>query len=76
MNQNVTDKFIEKLKTIHGDIYDYSLVDYTNAHAKIKIICKVHGVFEQAAHSHLRGYGCPKCKFDTKILSDILFHKR
>lgn len=25
------------------------------------LICKIHGIFNQTADSHLRGSGCPKC---------------
>lgn len=35
-----TEKFIEKAKEVHGNKYDYSKVDYKNAHSKIIIICK------------------------------------
>ena len=55
-------EYIEKAKEIHDDKYDYSLVDYKNIRGKIKIICPIHGVFEQLANNHLRGIGCPKCK--------------
>jgi very-short-patch-repair endonuclease/endogenous inhibitor of DNA gyrase (YacG/DUF329 family) len=57
-----TDFFIKKAKEIHGNKYDYSLVDYKNNHEKIKIICPIHGVFEQSPNSHLGGNGCIKCK--------------
>lgn len=56
-----TKQFIEKAKEKHGLVYDYSLVDYVNAHKKIKIICKIHGEFQQNPDSHLRGAGCSKC---------------
>lgn len=52
---------IEKARKIHGEKYDYSLVDYKNNYTKIKIICPIHGVFEQTSNSHLSGHGCPKC---------------
>ena len=56
-----TEEFIEKARETHGDIYDYSLVDYINAKTKIKIICKKHGIFEQIPDNHIRKhYGCPK----------------
>ena len=58
MNKN--DIFIEKAKKIHGNIYDYSLVNYINNHTKIKIICE-HGIFEQTPKKHLFGQGCKKC---------------
>ena len=33
------DTFIEKAKYIHNDRYDYSKVEYVNAHTKVCIIC-------------------------------------
>ena len=56
-----TDEFINKAKEKHGDKYDYSLVNYTNSHNKIKIICPIHGEFEQSPKSHLKGHECNKC---------------
>ncbi len=53
--------FIEACKQIHGDKYDYSKVIYTNKDAKVTIICKIHGEFDQCANSHKRGSGCKKC---------------
>jgi hypothetical protein len=47
---------------MHGNKYDYSLVNYTNAHTKINIGCRIHGVFEQLPLNHLKGNGCPSCK--------------
>jgi len=46
---------------IHGDKYDYSKVEYKNAHTKVCIVCKEHGEFYQTPNSHLNGNGCPKC---------------
>lgn len=37
--------FIGKVKEIHGNRYDYSLVEYTNSNTKVKIICEEHGEF-------------------------------
>jgi len=59
--QSNTADFIKKSKLIHGEKYDYSLVNYKSSKEKVKIICKEHGVFEQIASSHLEGCGCPKC---------------
>lgn len=56
-----TEQFIEKAKHLHGDKYDYSLVNYITGKGKVKIICKNHGVFEQKAESHLQRIGCAKC---------------
>jgi len=69
--------FIEKSNTIHGNKYDYSLVDYKNTKTKIKIICSEHGVFEQTPNSHLNGSGCPNCKNSKgeKKIKEILISK-
>ena len=56
---------IKKFKNIHGDKYDYSLVDYKNIHTKIRIICKKHGIFEQTPHNHSK-QGCPSCYGNKK----------
>ena len=56
-----TDIFIKRAKEIHGDKYDYSLVDYVNAKTRIKIICPVHGKFLQIPYNHLSGKGCKEC---------------
>lgn len=56
-----TESFIKKAKIVHGEKYDYSLVEYKNNHTKVKIICPEHGVFEQTPANHLYGYGCMKC---------------
>jgi len=57
-----TKKFIKKAKLIHSNKYNYSLSKYTIGREKIKIICPIHGVFEQIARNHIYGdTGCPVC---------------
>lgn len=57
-----TEEFIEKAKTIHGDKYDYSLVEYKTNQDKVKIICKNCGrIFEQKPNNHLQDKGCLNC---------------
>ena len=58
---STTDSFIKKAKTVHGNKYDYSKVDYKKIKDKITIICKKHGPFIQIAGNHLAGSGCPSC---------------
>lgn len=57
-----TEEYIDKLRQVHGNKYDYSKVNYVNAKTKINIICSRHGVFSQLPYQHLKGQGCPKCK--------------
>lgn len=61
-----TERFIAKAKEVHGDIYDYSQVVYTNNAAKVTIVCPTHGAFQQSASGHMRGNGCPKCAAAAK----------
>lgn len=56
-----TQEFIRRSREVHGDRYDYSQVEYVNNHTKVRIICPVHGVFEQVPMSHLKGINCPEC---------------
>jgi len=56
-----TEQFIIDAKKVHGDKYNYSLVQYKNAKIKVKIICPIHGIFKQNSINHLQGCGCPKC---------------
>lgn len=62
LQRSNTEDFIKKSINVHGNSYDYSETIYgKNAHNKVKIICKKHGVFEQIPNSHLSGRGCIKC---------------
>lgn len=58
-----TQGFIDRARKVHGKRYDYSLVEYKRHNEKVKIICPIHGVFEQTPDAHTRGEGCPHCKF-------------
>jgi len=60
-SKKTTEEFIEDAIDVHGNTYDYSLVDYNNAQAKVIINCRKHGKFEQKPYSHLNGHGCPNC---------------
>ena len=56
-----TEDFIEKAKSIHGDTFDYSKVEYVNNRTQVEIICPIHGSFFQTPYSHLKGCGCFPC---------------
>ena len=66
-NTLTTEEFIRRSKEIHGDRYDYSLVDYKGIHKNVKIICPIHGVFEQLPNNHLKKLGCSKCSNIRKL---------
>ena len=52
--------FVKKANLFHHSKYDYSLVDYKNNNNYVKIICPIHGIFEQTPSNHYK-YGCIKC---------------
>ena len=68
--------FLEKAKSIHGDKYDYSLVNYLNNYTPVKIICPIHGVFEQKPTYHIdKGNGCRECSTRNKLTNEIFIEK-
>jgi len=52
---------LEKFRTVHGNRYDYSRVDWKNARTPIQIGCPDHGSFSQLPMNHMKGSGCPRC---------------
>ena len=61
--------FIERARCIHGNKYDYSLVEIKgNNKTKVKIKCKTCGsIFEQKINNHLNGQGCQNCAHDNRM---------
>jgi len=62
-NQKHTkEDFIKKAKLIHGDLFDYSKVEYKNNKTKVEIICKKHGSWMQTPVNHINNKRkCPLC---------------
>ncbi len=65
-NKSKTLIFTEKAIKVHGLAYHYYLVDYINSTTKVKIICPLHGLFEQIPANHLQGSGCRYCSLKNK----------
>lgn len=63
-----TEEWISKARIVHGNRYDYSKVNYVKSSQKVKIMCCKHGEFEQTPNNHLKGQGCPKCKYELHSL--------
>lgn len=62
ISRSNTDEFKVKAKNIHGDSYDYALVDYQDSSTDVLIRCIKHDhIFPQSPSSHLSGNGCPIC---------------
>jgi len=69
------EEFISEAQIVHGEKYDYSLVDYKNSHDLVLIICKKHGEFVQSPSAHLsQRQGCPNCNESKgeRIVNSIL----
>lgn len=56
------EEFVKRAKKVHGDKYDYILVDYKGARIKVLIKCKsCNAIFKLDPNGHLSGQGCPQC---------------
>lgn len=64
--------FIRRANAIHQDEYDYRLVEYTNTHTKVDIVCAIHGIFSQTPSSHVNNKsGCPQCSNTKRKQTNI-----
>ena len=66
---------LEAFREIHGDKYDYQLVEYKNTTKPIKIICPTHGIFTQKPIAHKRGGGCPKCSNNIQFTTEQIIQQ-
>ena len=56
-----TEEFIERVKVVHSDRYNYDKVEYINMYTKVCIVCTEHGEFWQSPSNHLSNNNCPEC---------------
>lgn len=61
-----TKEFIKRSIQKHGNRFSYKNSVYVNQKTKIEIICKIHGSFWQAPHSHMSGATCLKCSDEER----------
>ena len=62
-----TESFIKRAKEYIGSHYDYSRVEYKNAHTPVIIGCPIHGWFTKYPKEILQQRrGCPKCSLEKK----------
>lgn len=66
------EQFVAEAIMEHGDKYDYSLSEYVSAKKKVKIICPIHGIFEQTPSNHLSGQGCPQCSKERRANTRLI----
>lgn len=60
-NEKDNEKFINELKLIYGDFFDFNNIKYINNYTKVTIICPIHGEFNIRPIELLSGQGCSKC---------------
>ena len=58
--------FVERANTIHNNSYEYPF-EYEKRNKKLKMKCKIHGIFQQTPGNHLNGKGCSDCNYANKI---------
>ena len=62
--------FLEQMKNLYKDMYDFSNSVYKSTHEKMEVRCKKHGIFSKSPHDLLIGRGCPVCchgqRLDTR----------
>lgn len=56
------ENFLEMVRSCHGDRYEYDFSSYSSFNNNVRIYCKKHGWFKQLFDSHVKGYGCQKCR--------------
>lgn len=67
---------VEEFRSVHGEKYDYSLIDYVDSATPLEIICREHGQFKQTYWNHIMGRGCPSCGRDKSSKSRLLSTKQ
>ena len=65
--KKTTEEFIEEIKKIHGNKYDYSKINYVNNKTKVCIVCPKHGEFWQRPDKIINRHdGCEKCSYEYR----------
>lgn len=65
-------EFVDRANKLHQDKYTYKHEGYENTSSRLTITCPIHGDFEQTAHCHLAGQGCPKCRGHNKTTEEFV----
>lgn len=61
-NRASKEEFIEKAKKVHGNKYNYDLIEYIDSNTPVKIYCNYcKTYFYQTPGKHLITLGCPEC---------------
>jgi hypothetical protein len=70
------EQWLEHIRSIHGDKFDYSEAVYAAENKPVKIICKEHGPMLMKAADHAsQKFGCPKCAGNAKLTAQDFISK-
>jgi G:T-mismatch repair DNA endonuclease (very short patch repair protein) len=61
------DKYVAECNIIHNGKYTYDMTTYINTHSNVRIICPLHGEFQQMALHHWHGSECPTCAIGSNV---------
>lgn len=68
-NRKTSEQFIIDAKRVHGDKFNYDLVEYKNNYTNVLVGCKFHVPFKVTPANHLSAKsGCPSCKYAKQTL--------
>lgn len=63
--------FLLRAREAHGEVYEYDELTYKGIAKPVKILCQIHGWFEQVGYVHTRSkVGCPSCTSRIPISQD------
>ena len=75
MKKLTNEEFIQKAQKVHGYRYIYTDGTYTSSNQPIKVVCPTHGLFNQIAGDHLRGFGCSACSGKKRLTTEQFIEK-
>lgn len=62
--------FLNKAYEVHGDLYEYDLVEFVNTTTPVTLKCKNGHTFQQTPKLHMKGRGCSQCKGGVKYTKE------
>jgi len=65
------EEFIDRVKKIYGNKYDFSNAVYKTSKEKVKVICNTHGEFLTTPSTLFNGSACKKCGYEQQIKTKI-----
>jgi hypothetical protein len=58
--------FINELKELYKNRFDYSKINYINSYTEVELICEIHGIFKRKPNELLNNKSCKECNKQEK----------